>query len=235
MAVPCEACGKAVSERAAACPHCGARREGAGIGPLSRDEAAALLALADRGGGSGQEGMFAILVLPHDRSHGGARLAQLALTAFGLPLIAAGAPMVLFAYWRTRRAAHATTSEWGAVGMLGVLGAPLAFFLLTMVGLGAAIAGPLVVAMLVGLLVRAGIRTRVDEARSRALSRLDTAAPLPPARATAAPRATPPAAAPPPSPSPSTSSPRLAPLAGAAPTREPAAGDPPADGPRLLR
>ena len=129
--------------------------------------------------------------------------------------------MVGLSHYRRRNA----QGELASVGLISILGGPMAAFTLMTVGVPVAVAGALVIAMVIGLLARLRIRSHASESRSRALSQLDPPpeppAPLPTAVVHTAPR--------------SLSSGRLAPLAGASP--EPAVradGEPGAE-PRLLR
>lgn len=222
MAVACDSCGRPVNERATQCPHCGARRDTAGPLTLSGDEAKALLAMNDRGSApAGAVGAFAMLVLPHERTHGSARTAELVLTVLGSPVVLLGAPMVLLSGRMLRRSVHTTTSELSAVAMVGLLGAPLAYSVAKWIVGSAPLALAIATVMLGALVMRGMIRSGVTHDRSRLLSALDepTAAAVPVARVVA-----------------SSSRPgALQPLAGAAPAREPASVDEPGDGPRLLR
>jgi hypothetical protein len=107
--VPCEKCDKPMSEQAVVCPHCGARqaerdplpeqREGdlvrgryakKPMTGLSKDEVSALIASDVRPAGEerGPRGLFAALVLPHRKTRGAWRAAEIALTVLGLPLVA---------------------------------------------------------------------------------------------------------------------------------------------------
>ena len=101
----------------------------------------------------------------------------------------------------------------------------MAGFGLLMLGVPVAIAGALVVGMVIGLLARAAIRRHADEQHGRALSQLDPPAeppaPLPVAVVHTAP--------PPSSPG------KLAPLAGASPAPSVRGDGEPGAEPRLLR
>lgn len=215
-------------EQATACPHCGAKLDhdrpaGGKLGKLSREEARALLVMNHPEAGEREpQNMFATLVLPHPRNRGGTRTAELALTAVGFPIVAAGVPMTLAAGRHLRRVMAAPSGEYVAVGLATVLGGPATVLGLMSLGLAAGWAFAIAGAMVAALVVRAMIRREIDDAKSSLLSELDGPPPPPPTAIVVR--------------APPRTSPALAPLAGAEPER--AAGEAAVDdaaGPRLLR
>jgi hypothetical protein len=181
--VACETCRKPMSAAAARCPHCGAlqarapasthagARERGGekkaLRDVSADEARAMLAVAAAREGRGVEAaaadqdpsLIAWLLLPHPRSSGGARMAEIVLTVLALPLVAATA-FGAFLAWRTilraRRLGHPSLAQQTVFASgIFVLGTSL---WATGLGLGTAIG--VTVGCVVAVVIRAVIRSR---------------------------------------------------------------------------
>ena len=161
--ISCDACSGKMNSGLAVCPHCGARRAVTERPKLSNDEIRALLA-TDPGlrGAEPPRGLLHTLVLPHPATSGGARIAELVLTALSLPLVLAGALSIGV----TRRLArHKSTggelvpalamTVFGGLGLLGHV--PL-------LAVGGSIAA---------LWTRALIRWRAGTARGRDLMRIE--------------------------------------------------------------
>lgn len=204
-----------MSSDLAVCPHCGARRARTEPPKLSQDEIRALLATdpVARGAEAGR-GMLHILVLPHPGTTGGVRVAELALTVLGLPLVLAGA--LSLALVRRARKLPPGGGELSAALTMTVFGG------LALIG---QVPTLLVGASLAALWARTLLRVRAGGAHQVDLQRIDRPAParapvLPEARAVHDALAAPAAPAPPPAP--------------AAPARPESPADPSA-GPRLLR
>jgi hypothetical protein len=124
-----------MSEVAARCPHCGARQSlTAGPAPtMSRDEARALLTMdaINRPAGPPETGIgsFGALFLPHPRTRGLARLAEVVLMVLGLPLIAGSMISMAISRRATRTRRHAM-SEGGKLGTAIISGGSIAWLLL---------------------------------------------------------------------------------------------------------
>ncbi|MBK9031906.1 MAG: hypothetical protein IPL61_11370 [Myxococcales bacterium] len=222
----CPACAGKMSEATPVCPHCGHRVEAPppGLGGLSRDEARALLVMHGHHGPPERRTVSSYL-LPHPRTTGAGRTAELALLVVTAPLWALGLVGFAWSRRRYRAGSQIPMSEGRAAGTLALAGAP-SLWLTTMWWLGSRGALALTVGLGIGWLARAVIRGRADDRVSLELSRLDAPAAPPPAA-----RVVP---APPPAPTPaSVSQPRLEPAASAAPVEVAAA--PLEGGPRLLR
>lgn len=211
-AIPCESCRQRMNDEAVVCPHCGARRQTAGLaGKLSQDEIRALLATDPALRGAPPAGLIHTYMLPHPETRGGTRVAETLLTLATLPMVIVGlASFGIFV--RKKTPAEASRGElgpvlamtfmggvglWSALDMFGVAGAPM----LAMLG-----------GSLAALWARGVIRWRSATARSRELARVE---PLPEARALVAPPVKEPE---PPE-----------------PARAPEPAPPPADQPRMLR
>jgi DNA-directed RNA polymerase subunit RPC12/RpoP len=216
--IACDACGGKMNDGLAVCPHCGARRALTERPKLSNEEIRALI-VTDPVARSAEppRGMIQALVLPHPATSGAARIAEIALTVIGLPLVVSGAVVL-----SRKRRARLTSAAGGELapaltmtvfGVVGLIGLP-----------------PLLVgASVAAVWLRALIRARVVARRVGDLHRVERAAGaprpgLPTARALPAEPRAPAAAAPPVEP-------------GAEP-RTPAAPAPPVElgaEPRLLR
>ena len=161
--IACDACGGKMNDGLAACPHCGARRAVTERPKLSSDEIRALLATDPTARALEQRGLIQTLVLPHPATRGAARIAEIALTVLGLPLVISGAAALAL----TRRA-RLTAAAGGEVpaalamtvfGGAGLLGLPVA----------------LVGGSLAAIWLRALIRIRTARGRSVDLHRIEPA------------------------------------------------------------
>lgn len=125
--IACDACGGKMNDGLAVCPHCGARRAVTGRPKLSGDEIRALLATDRSARDAEPRGLIQTLVLPHPATRGAARLAEIALTVLGLPLVISGAAAIAL----TRRARRTAASGgelpaalamtvFGGAGLLGL-------------------------------------------------------------------------------------------------------------------
>jgi hypothetical protein len=161
--IACDACGGKMNDGLAVCPHCGARRALTERPKLSGAEIRALLA-TDRGLRDAEppRGLLQTLVLPHPATRGAARLAELALTVLGLPLVVAGA--VTLALTRRARLTAASGGELPPALAMTVFGGGSLFLRLPAAIAGAAIAA---------VWVRALIRSRADARRGRDLQRIE--------------------------------------------------------------
>jgi DNA-directed RNA polymerase subunit RPC12/RpoP len=128
--IACDACGGKMNGGLAVCPHCGARRAVTERPKLSGDEIRALLATDRSARDAEPRGLIQTLVLPHPATRGAARLAEIALTLLGLPLVISGAAAI--ALTRRARLTVAAGGELPAAlamtvfGGAGLLGLPLA-------------------------------------------------------------------------------------------------------------
>lgn len=128
--IACDACGGKMNDGLAVCPHCGARRAVTERPKLSGDEIRALLATDRSARGAEPRGLIQTLVLPHPATRGAARVAEIALTLLGLPLVISGA--VAIALTRRARLTAAPGGELPAAlamtvfGGAGLLGLPVA-------------------------------------------------------------------------------------------------------------
>lgn len=146
------------------CPHCGARRGGA-AGPqqtlgkhqLSPAEIQALLLTSKLGQPQQAEGVMATLVLPHPGTDGTARLAELALTVLCAPLIAVGA--VALGIRNRGKKKVAPAGEVAPVVAMVAFGSFPLDLVLSLLGAGTMIRLIVGVGSIVGLCVRAVIRT----------------------------------------------------------------------------
>jgi len=158
-----------MNDAVAVCPHCGKRRPGAaaGIGDakLSADEIGALLAV-DAPGPESPQGLFQTLLLPHPRTYGIARIAEVVLTIGCLPMIIVGAITLVFG-----RRRDMPGEIMPVVVMSGVGGVGLGSILALVMDVPTALA--IVGAEIAGLIVRGVIRSRAAETRSQALTRID--------------------------------------------------------------
>src|SRR5215468_4161777 len=105
--IACDACGGKMNDGLAVCPHCGARRAVTERPKLSGDEIRALLATDRSARDAEPRGLIQTLVLPHPATRGAARVAEVALTVLGLPLVISGA----LALALTRRARRTVASS----------------------------------------------------------------------------------------------------------------------------
>lgn len=178
--IACDACGGKMNDGLAMCPHCGARRALTERPKLSSDEIRALLA-TDRTARDGEpRGLVQTLVLPHPATRGTARLAELALTLLGLPLVISGA--VSIALTRRARLTAASGGDLSAALAMTVFGGGSLLWL----------PAPLVGASIAAVWLRALIRIRSAARLGVDLHRIE-----PPARERPAP---PPARVEPPAP-----------------------------------
>ncbi|HEX3481557.1 MAG TPA: hypothetical protein VHT91_41385 [Kofleriaceae bacterium] len=128
--IACDACGGKMNDGLAVCPHCGARRAVTEQPKLSGDEIRALLATDPTARALEQRGLIHTLVLPHPATRGAARIAEIALTVLGLPLVISGAATL--ALTRRARLTAAPGGELPAAlamtvfGGAGLLGLPVA-------------------------------------------------------------------------------------------------------------
>jgi hypothetical protein len=128
--IACDACGGKMNDGLAVCPHCGRRRAATGRPTLSGDEIRALLATDPAVRDGERRGLMQTMILPHPATRGAARVAELALTVLGLPLVISGAAAI--ALTRRARLTAAPGGELPAAmvmtvfGGAGMLGLPLA-------------------------------------------------------------------------------------------------------------
>jgi DNA-directed RNA polymerase subunit RPC12/RpoP len=104
--IACESCGGKMNDGLAVCPHCGKRRALTERPKLSGDEIRALLATDKSTRERAPRGLIQALVLPHPATRGAARLAEIALTLVGLPVVVSAAAALAL----TRRARLAAAS-----------------------------------------------------------------------------------------------------------------------------
>ena len=128
--IACDACGGKMNDGLAVCPHCGARRAVTERPKLSDDEIRALLATDPTARDLEQRGLIQTVVLPHPATRGAARIAEIALTVLGLPLVISGAAAIALTR-RARLTAAAGGELSGALAMtvfggVGLLGLPVA-------------------------------------------------------------------------------------------------------------
>lgn len=128
--IACDACGGKMNDGLAVCPHCGGRRAVTERPKLSGDEIRALLA-TDRTTRDGERrGLMQTMIVPHPATRGAARVAEIALTVLGLPLVLSGAATI--ALTRRARLTAAPGGELPAAmvmtvfGGAGLLGLPVA-------------------------------------------------------------------------------------------------------------
>ncbi len=162
-----------MSSESVVCPHCGTRRTDVkpGVaGKLAQEEIRALLVTdAALRGSVTSEGLFATLVLPHPSTRGVARGIEIGLTIACFPIIALASIGVLVKRRASdRRKARETEGEAAPVVAMLLLGAPLLLSVLglTMTGFVLTIGG------VIGLGVRAAIRSHAATAANRELTRL---------------------------------------------------------------
>lgn len=124
-AVPCDKCGNKMNAEAVVCPHCGARREGAGgLGKvkMSKDELQALVAVAAPGY-EAPRGLWKTLLWPHDETRAGVRTAETLLTIACLPMVLAGLGTIGVGRWLSRsKVLLAAPGEYGAAMFMTVVG-----------------------------------------------------------------------------------------------------------------
>lgn len=145
----------------AVCPHCGARRAVTERPKLSGDEIRALLATDRSARDAEPRGLIQTLVLPHPATRGAARLAEIALTLLGLPLVISGAAAI--ALTRRARLTAAPGGELPAALAMTVFGGA------GLLGLPAALVG----ASIAAIWLRALIRIRSAPDRRADLYRID--------------------------------------------------------------
>jgi len=162
----------------AVCPHCGKRRPDAATdladAKLSPAEINAMLAFDSAGDAAPSRGLLQALLIPHDRTQGIARVAELVLTAVCLPMILAGVLMLAFdrRRARTREAQDAMAGEAGPVVAMIVAGTiTLATILTFLVSTTTTVA--VIGIEIAGLIVRAVIRSRANESNGRSLTRVE--------------------------------------------------------------
>jgi DNA-directed RNA polymerase subunit RPC12/RpoP len=181
--IACDACGGKMNDGLAVCPHCSARRALTERPKLSGDEIRALLATERSVRDRDQRGLIHTLVLPHPATRGAARLAELALTVVGLPLVISGA--IAIGLTRRARLTAASGGELAAALAMTVAGGA------GLLGLPASLVGGSIAA----IWLRALIRSRSAAGRGVDLHRIEAApverpAPLPaPVESPAPPRA----------------------------------------------
>ncbi len=159
--IACDACGGKMNDGLAVCPHCGVRRAVTERPRLSGDEIRALLA-TDRSARAGEpRGLVQTLVLPHPATRGAARLAEIALTLVGLPLVISGAASI--ALTRRARLTAASGGELSAALAMTVFGG------VGLLGLPALLVG----ASITAIWLRALIRSRAAARRSVDLHRIE--------------------------------------------------------------
>jgi hypothetical protein len=131
---------------------------------FSRDEVRALLATAPArpSATNAPPGVFGGLVLPHPQTRGGARAAEIALTAIGMPIIAAGFLSLAILPRMYRRFTASRPSELQKVGMVTFTGGPLTWFALTMAGATTATAVALAGSSAFALVVRHFVRDAAE-------------------------------------------------------------------------
>jgi DNA-directed RNA polymerase subunit RPC12/RpoP len=128
--IACDACSGKMNDGLMVCPHCGARRALTERPRLSGDEIRALLATDQTVRAGEPRGLIQTLILPHPATRGVARLAEVALTVVGLPLVISGA--VSLGLTRRARLTAASGGELPAAllmtvfGGAGLLGLPVA-------------------------------------------------------------------------------------------------------------
>src|ERR1700712_754080 len=97
--VSCASCHQRMNAQAVVCPHCNARRTDITTGTagkkLSRDELRALIVSDEKLRPARSRGVVSTLILPHPSTAGAARATELALTVVALPLVLAGALMLM--------------------------------------------------------------------------------------------------------------------------------------------
>ena len=174
--ISCPACKQKMSSEAAVCPHCGARQTGAPSAladvKLSPDEIRALIAVdtATRTSATPQRTSIAAVVLPHARTSGGARVAELALTLVCLPLLLSGLVPLALGRYALRRRAEDLSSEAAVTLMIAVSGGLGLASIMLELGGSAGAAAATVGAEIVALIIRNTIRARA--AATRDLMRL---------------------------------------------------------------
>ena len=170
--IACDACGGKMNDGLAVCPHCGARRALTERPKLSGEEIRALLATDRSTRDREPRGLVQALVLPHPATRGAARLAEIALTLVGLPVVVSAA--LALALTRRARLTAASGGELSAALTMTVFSGSGLFLVPT----------PLVVASIAAVWLRAVIRIRSAGRRGVDLHRID-----PPAREQPAPLA----------------------------------------------
>jgi hypothetical protein len=160
--IACDACGGKMNDGLAVCPHCGARRAMTERPKLSGDEIRALLATDRSARDAEPRGLIQALVLPHPATRGAARVAELALTVLGLPLVISGA--VALALTRRARRTVASSGELPAALAMTVFGG------VGLLGLPAALVG----ASIAAIWLRALIRIRSAPDRRADLHRIES-------------------------------------------------------------
>jgi DNA-directed RNA polymerase subunit RPC12/RpoP len=159
--IACDACGGKMNDGLAVCPHCGARRAVTERPKLSGDEIRALLATDPTARDAEPRGLIQTLVLPHPATRGAARLAEIALTLLGLPLVISGAAAI--ALTRRARLTAALGGELPAALAMTVFGGA------GLLGLPAALVG----ASIAAIWLRALIRIRSAPDRRADLHRIE--------------------------------------------------------------
>lgn len=150
--IACDGCGGKMNDGLAVCPHCGARRAVTERPRLSGDEVRALLATDRSARDAEPRGLIQTLVLPHPATRGAARLAEIALTVLGLPLVISG--VAALALTRRARLTAAPGGEIPAALAMTVFGGA------GLLGLPAALVGASIAAVWLRALIR--IRSAPD-------------------------------------------------------------------------
>lgn len=167
-----------MNEAVAVCPHCGKRRPDAATdlaeAKLSPDEINAMLAFDGLGDNAPTQGVMQTVLIPHDRTQGLARIAELALTVMCLPMILSGVIILAFERRRARirEAQDTMTGEAGPVVAMIVAGTiTLASILTFLVSTTTTIT--VIGVEIAGLIARAAIRSHANDSISRSLTRVD--------------------------------------------------------------
>jgi DNA-directed RNA polymerase subunit RPC12/RpoP len=161
--IACDACGGKMNDGLAVCPHCGARRALTERPKMSGEEIRALLATDRSARDAEPRGLIQTLVLPHPATQGAARVAEIALTVIGLPLVISGA--IAIALKRRTRLTVASGGELPAALVMTVFGGA------GLIGLPAALVGTSIAA----IWLRALIRSRSAARRGVDLHRIEPA------------------------------------------------------------
>jgi DNA-directed RNA polymerase subunit RPC12/RpoP len=162
--IACDACGGKMNDGLAVCPHCGARRAVTERPKLSGEEIRALLATDRSARDAEPRGLIQTLVLPHPATRGAARVAEIALTVLGLPLVIAAA-ITLSLRKRRARLTAASGGELPAALVMTVFGG------VSLIGLPVALIGTSIGA----IWLRALIRSRSAARRGVDLHRIEPA------------------------------------------------------------
>jgi len=118
----CEACGGKMHSASVVCPHCGARRKNVAPVKLEGAEIRALLATSGQLQDDEERDWLATLVLPHPSTHGGARLAEIALTVVAMPFIACGVLTMALNRLRRSKGRMKMRGELGPLALMSLMG-----------------------------------------------------------------------------------------------------------------